>query len=590
MNRIPLAGDVLERAIPYSGTDRVAAALSRDPALRSLPTHELAARLGTSRTLVENAIHGLVAQHTGHRLQVAGRSFDEAISDAGMARRAALSPEPLNEAAGFASAPLVRRGAGQSMVEHHAMLQVPSYARTRTGRRVMARGLDARGYQTPPIPDLSVVLLSDAFPVTRRQWSQGDTPTADEIAILNWQHPLVKNATSTQSLATLKAISAGCRTWDQPATVAGNQLSPRSASERGQWWLELQQIMSAVSSGTVQGTYMTIANPRGSWGLMPPKITADETDLQYWDLSDASHPRMKLVMWMSKSLIKLGSNASIIDATWAKAGAHWQVSIDGGVAKWQTNPDSDFEKAAMQTFAGLGGAISALTSAVAAAVSVYCAACAVAVKIAGNLATQAANGAVTTKALSSYGDQLLTDAAVRAARGDVGALVGLRAFASTLIGLPLSAVAGAQPNGGLVYDYLATLPPGTGSGTTNVAWALQVYAQDHSNKIANAATLATAAQVPLIYAQYAVAAMTDTLARFASNVSTIYIDPNVSYLQRAQMEYVASREVHTLIPRSLANLPLIQGGASPTTTTETVAIAAGAVGLAWAAGLLKGLL
>jgi len=594
-------------AIPYHGADHVAAALSRDPALRSLPSDELARRTGTTRAHAEQAIHGLVVHHTGHRLQVAGRSFDEAISDAGMARRAALSPEPLNEAAGFgfhhagAVRPgAIRSGAGASMIERHAMMSravaMPQYMRSRTGRRVFA-GFDAGGYQTPPIPDLSTILLSDAFPVTRRRWTQGNQPTADEIKILNWQHPLVTNASSPQSMATLKAISAGCRTWDTPTTVGGNSLTPRSSDERGNWWLEMQQILNAVSSGTVQphqsnDVVYDLSNPVGSWGLMPPKITADETDLQYWDLSDASHPRMKMVMWMNKALLKLGSSSSILDGTWAKSGAHWQISVSGNVVKQDLNPDSaDIEKETMQYFAGLGGLISGLTSAIAAAVSVYCPACSVAIKIAGNLATNAANGAVTTKALASYGDQMLTDAAVRAARGDASALVGLRAFAGALIGLPSGASAGAQLSGGLVYDYLSTL--GSAPGSTNVAHALQVYAIDNSNKISNAAKLATAAQVPLLDAQYAVAAMTDTLARFASNVSAVELNPNDTGLQLAQMNYVASRtSLRRLAPQSLDSLPMVgpQTATQPMSTGTTVAVVGGAIGLAWAAGLLKGLI
>lgn len=594
VNRIPLSGDVIERAIPYAGTDRVASALARDPALRSLPSDELARRLGTSRTHVESAIHGLVAQHTGHRLQVAGRSFDEAISDAGSARRAALSPEPLNEAAGFA-APL-RRGAGQSLAEHHALaMRAPTYVRTRTGRRVMS--FDARGYQTPPIPDLSMLLLSDAFPVTKRNWSRGDVPTADEVAILNWQHPLVKNATNPQSVATLKAISAGCYSWDQPANVGGNQLAARTPEQRATFWLEMQQILSALSSNSltyapnpsVTASAIDLGWQPGYWGLLPPKITADETDMYYWYMADPSHPYLKMVMWMTKALLKLGASESILDATWAKGGAHWQIYASGEQVYFQPGEGGDFERDAMKLFAGLGGIINGLTAAVAAAVAVYCPACSVAVKIAGNLASGAAKGAVNVKALASYGDQLLTDAAIKARNGQPSALAGMRAFASALIGLPSSATAGAQPNGGLVSDYLSTL--GTAPG--NVAWALQVYALDHTNKIQNAATLAQAAAVPLLDAQYAVAAMTDTLSRFASNVSTVYIDPWVTGLQRAQQSFVGAHSLHfgkNLIPSSLSNLPLIEGRPPPMSGTQTIAVAAAAVGAAWYAGLLKGLI
>lgn len=595
MNRIPLSGDVIERAIPYAGTDRVASALARDPALRSLPSDELARRLGTTRAHAENAIHGLVTQHTGHRLQVAGRSFDEAISDAGSARRAALSPEPLNEAAGFASP--VRRGAGQSIAEHHAaVMRAPSYMRTRTGRRVMS--FDARGYQTPPIPDLSMLLLSDAFPVTRRKWSRGNVPTDEEVQILNWQHPLVKNAASAQSIATLKAVSAGCYSWDTPATVGGNQLAARSPEQRANFWLEMQQILDGLARNTISYA----PNPAiaiqatelgwqpAYWGLLPPKITADETDMFYWYMADASHPYLKKVMWMTQSLLKLGANESILDATWGKEGGHWMLYASGGKVYLQNGEGGDLEKDFMKLFAGLGGIVGALTSAVAAAVAVYCPACSVAVKIAGNMAQGAAKGAVNVKALASFGDQLLTDAAIKARNGNSGALEGMRAFAAALIGLPQSATQGAQANGGLVSDYLSTL----GTAPKNVAWALQVYAQDHSNKIQNAAMLAQAAGVPLLDAQYAVAAMTDTLSRFASNVSTVYLDPNVTGLQRAQGSYIGSRSVQfgkNLIPESLSDLPLVAGTRSaPMSATETAVVAGAAVGLAWWAGLLKGLI
>lgn len=594
VNRIPLSGDVIERAIPYAGTDRVASALARDPALRALPSDELARRLGTSRAHAESAIHGLVTQHTGHRLQVAGRSFDEAISDAGVARRAALSPEPLNEAAGFSS-PL-RRGAGQSLAEHHALvMRAPQIIRTRTGRRAV--GLDARGYQTPPIPDLAMLLLADAFPVTRRNWSRGDVPTADEVAILNWQHPLVKNATSAQSIATLKAISAGCYSWDTPANVGGNQLAARTPEQRATFWLEMQKILTDLSDNKI----FYAPNPNvaiqatelgwqpGTWGLLPPKITADETIMTYWYLADAWHPYMKKVRWMTQALLKLGANESVIDATWGKQGGYNLLYVGGdGRTYLQPGEGGDLEKDFMKLFAGLGGIIGALTTAVSSALAVYCPACSVAVKIAGNLAQGAAKGAVNVKALASYGDQLLTDAAIKARNGDASALTGMRAFASALIGLPSSATSGAQANGGLVKDYLDTL--GTAAG--NVAWALQVYAMDRSNKIQNAAMLAQAAGVPLLDAQYAVAAMTDTLARFASNVSTVYLNPWVTGLQRAQQSFVGAHEVgRNLIPKSLSDLPLVQGDrAGQMTTGETVAIGAAAVGAAWYFGLLKGLL
>jgi len=576
VNRIPLAGDVVERPIAYAGSDRVCRALAIDPALRSLPSPEVARRLGTTRAHVEHAIHGLVLHYTGHRLQPSGRSFDEAIADAGSARRAALSPEPLNEAAGFATA---RSGAGASAAERFAMRR-PMY--TRTGRRVYS--FDAGGYQTPPIPDLAAILLSDAFPVTRRSWSRGIAPTPEEVAILNWQHPLVTGASSTQSLATLKAISQGCRSWDQPVTVAGNQLSPRSADERGKWWLELQQIMTDVSTRNVQGVVVDFPL-MGQWGLLPPHITDTEVDLQYWDLSDASHPRLKMVMWMTKALMTLGSSASILSGTWGKEGAHLQIYVDGGVTKFQPNEGGDLERDSMKLFAGLGGVISSLTTAIASAVAVYCPACAVAIKIAGSLATNAANGAVTTKALASYGDQMLTDAAIKAAKGQSGSLTALRGFASALIGLPASATQGAQPNGGLVYDYLGML----GSAKGNVAWALQTYAQDHTNRIANAAQLATAAGVPMIDAQYAVAAMTDTLSRFASNVSTVYLDPNMSAADRLLRTNRHLMQSHLVNP-SLSNLPMIPTNPPAMSGAETAAVAAGAIGLAWAAGLLKGLI
>jgi hypothetical protein len=594
VNRIPLSGDVIERAIPYAGPDRVAAAIARDPALRSLPSDELARRLGTSRALVENAIHGLVVQHTGHRLQVSGRSFDEAISDAGMARRAALSPEPLNEAAGF-GAP-VRRGAGQSIAEHHyAAMRAPRYATTRTGRRIMS--FDARGYQTPPIPDLSMLLLSDAFPVTRRKWSRGNVPTADEVAILNWQHPLVKNATSTQSISTLKAISAGCYSWDTPATVGGNQLAARTPEQRATFWLEMQQIMNDLArdqilyapNPSVHISSRELGFQIGVWGLLPPKITADETDIWYWYHADASHPYMKYVPWMTQALLKLGAGESVLDATWAKAGATTTIYVSGGKTYMTPHEGADLEKDFMKLFSGMAGIIGALTTAISTALAVYCPACAVAVKIAGNMAQGAAKGAVNVKALASYGDQLLTDAAIKARNGDSAALEGMRAFAAALIGLPASAVQGAQPNGGLVYDYLNML----GTAPKNVAWALQVYALDHSNTIQNAAQLATKAGVPLLDAQYAVAAMTDTLARFASNVTTTYMDPNETGLQKAQGQYIASRSVRfgkNLIPTSLSDLPLLPGRQSQMTGTETAVVAGAAVGIAWYMGLLKGLI
>jgi hypothetical protein len=591
-----LAGDVVERPIAYAGSDRVCRALATDPALRALPSSEVARRLGTTRAHVESAIHGLVTHYTGHRLQVSGRSFDEAISDAGSARRAALSPEPINEAAGFASA-MVRRGAGQTFTEHHAQLmRAPSYVRTRTGRRVAS--FDARGYQTPPIPDLSMLLLSDAFPVTRRKWSRGNTPTDDEIAILNWQHPLVKNASSAQSMATLKAISAGCYSWDTPVNVGGNQLAARTAEQRANFWLEMQQIMSDLSAGNL----IYAPNPNfvihpsdlgwqpGYWGLMPPKITADETDIWYWYLADASHPYLKQVPWMTQALLKLGANESVLDATWGKGGARQMIYTSGGKTYLQYGEGGDVEKDLMKLFAGLGGIVGALTNAVAGAIAVYCPACSVAVKIAGNLAQGAAKGAVNVKALASYGDQMLTDAAIKARNGDASAQTGMREFAAALIGLPHGATSGAQANGGLVKDYLDTL----GSAPGNIAWALQVYAQDHSNKIQNAATLAQAAGVPLIDAQYAVAAMTDTLARFASNVSTVYLDPNVTGLQRAQQSFIAAHSLQfgkKLIPASLSDLPLVEGNKPGALTTgEKVAVAGAAVGVAWYMGLLKGLL
>ncbi len=596
MNRIPLSGDVIERAIPYAGPDRVMASLARDPALRSLPSDELARRLGASRAACESAIHGLVVQHTGHRLQVSGRSFDEAISDAGMARRAALSPEPLNEAAGFSST-ATRRGAGQSIAEHHYAAMRPRFAMTRTGRRVLS--LDARGYQTPPIPDLSMLLLSDAFPVTRRKWTNGNAPTPDEVVILNWQHPLVRNATSAQSMATLRAISGGCFSWDTPANVGGNGLSARSPEGAANFWLEMQQIMRDLSANNIiyapnPAVPFSIADvglQPGMWGLPPPKITANETDIWYWYLADGAHPYMKRVQWMTQALLKLGPNESVIDATWAKYGASQMFYVSGGKTYMQPHEGWDAEKDFMKLFAGLGGIVGALTTAVSTALAVYCPACSVAVKIAGNLAQGAAKGAVNVKSLASYGDQLLTDAAIKSRNGDSAALAGMRSFAAALIGLPASATAGAQPNGGLVKDYLDTL--GTAPG--NVAWALQAYAQDHSNNIGDAAKLAQVAQVPLLDAQYAVAAMTDTLTRFASNVATINFDPTLTGAQKLQNSYLYMHQHNiggTLYRDALQNMPPLQGprsDAAPMSTT-TVAVAAGAaLGAAWYMGLLKGL-
>lgn len=577
LGRVKLAADVIDRPVPYGGTDAIARALAHDPALRSLPSDVLARRFGASRAQAEQSMRSLARLFVGDVGPVTGRSFDEMIADAGEARRAATSPAPSQEAAGFDAG----ASAAERLYMRSRMMRPPP------GRASFAmRG--AMGYQTPPIPDLATVLLSDAFPVTKRTWTNGDTPSSDEVTILNWQHPLVTQASSAQSVATLKAISGGARSWSQPVTVAGSQLSPRSTSEQGQWWLELQQIMHAVATGTVASDQGTIVDftMRGQWGLLPPEITSDWVKLQYWDLSDASHPRLKGVWWSTKKLLQLGSGESVIDATWAKYGGKYEIKVDGDRVVWHAPEGWDAEKDAMKLFSGLAGTISALTTAISAAVAAYCPACAVAIKVAGQLALNASKGAVTTKALASYGDQMLTDAAVKAMRGDASSLNALRSFAGALIGLPAGSQQGAQPNGGLVWDYLASL--GTAYG--NVPSALYAFALDHTNKISNAADLARAAGVPLLDAQYAVAAMTDTLSRFASNVSQIYLDPNMSAADRLLHSYVASRtSINTKsLLSTLPNIPM--GGNAPAQGIPPIAIGAAAIGAAWYLGLLKGLL
>lgn len=577
-----LAADIIDRPLPYAGREPIARALAADPALRSLPSDVLARRFGVPRMVAETSVRLLARAFVGDPGAIVGRSFDEVISDAGEARREATSPAPMQEAAGY--------NAGATAIERFQSRQ--RMMRPPPGRASFAyRG--AMGYQTPPIPDLATVLLSDAFPVTKRTWTDGDVPTDDEVRILNWQHPLVTQATSAQSLATLKAISGGARSWSQQAIVSGNTLSPRSSQEQAQWWLELQQIMRAVSTNQVvsehDGSAIDLAGYGtffGTWGLMPPKITSDQVQIQYWDLSDASHPRMKLVMWMTKKLLTLGSGESVIDATWARYGAHWEIYVDGDRVKMRTPEGPDAEKDFMKLFAGLGGTISALTTAISAAVAAYCPACSVAIKVAGNLAAKTANNAVTTKALASYGDQMLTDASVKAMRGDASSINALRSFSASLIGLAAGAQAGAQPNGGLVWDYLATL--GTAYG--NVPSALYAFAIDHTNTIQNAAGLAKVAQVPLEDAQYAVAAMTDTLTRFASNVSTIYLSPEETFLQRALHEHAASRDsLQTKnILQKLPNVPM--GKNTPPSGAAPVVAGAAILGALWYAGLLKGLI
>lgn len=592
-----LAADIVDRSLPYEGTDRVAQAIARDPALRALPSDVLAHRLGVTRGHVEHAIANMVRQYAGAFVQVAGRSFDEAIADAGAARRPALSPEPLNEAAGF------RGGAG--ILTRRAMLHGAPPGQSLAWRRRVA---GAMGYQSPPVPDLAAILLSDAFPPTRRFWSNGLQPTADERIVLNWQHPLVTNATSPQSIATLKALSGGCLGWDGDARVAGQTLHGRSQSDQAHWWNGLQTLCAKAfnpvaasgsdylyGSGEKGGTGFHDDYIGGSpWGLPPPTITKDQTTLAYWDCSDDKWPRAKVVYWMNHALQQLSPGEAVIDATWAKQGAHMQCDLDGdsGNVTWSSPEGWDFERESMKLFAGLQGTISGLTTAIATAVSVYCAACGVAIKIAGNLAANAAAGAVNVKALSSFGDQMLMNATKNAFAGDPSALNSLRAFAGALIGLSPQAAPGAQPAGGLVYDYLSTL--GTASG--NVPAALQAFAQDHTNKISNAATLSQVSGVPLVDAQYAVAAMTDTLSRFASNVSNVYMPPDWTPAQKMQYRMQQSflwQHAHP-VPLSLNQLPMIPPRtATPPASSSSggaIVVGAAAVGVAWYLGLLKGLI
>lgn len=597
-----LAADVIDRSVPHLGSGRVAQALAADPALRSLPSDVLARRLGVSRLDAERGIGSMVHAYAGAFVAPSGRSFDETIAAAGRARRGASSPEALNEAAGF------RGGAGATAIERpRGMLarNVPP-GQSLAWRRAM---MGAGGYQTPPIPDLACILLSDAFPCTRRNWSKGDAPTSDEVVILNWQHPLVTNGSvgSVQSRATLKAISAGARSWDQDVNVAGNSLTQRNTDERVKWWGKLQTLMTAGQPGVLTSAHTgrVIGWPVGwdspptpltpvPWGLPPPLITSEHVYIYYWDLSDASTPRMKCVYWVNKALSTLSSGQSVIDATLGKVGGAWEIWVDdNGVVKWQEPEGYDWERAAMQLFAGLQNTIQGLTTAISAAVAVYCPACSVAIKIAGNLAANAAKNAVTTKALASYGDQMLADASRKAKLGDASALNALRAFAGALIGLPATAAPGAQPNGGLTFDYLA----GLGTAWGNVPAALQAFAQDHSNTITSSADIARIAVVPLEDAQYAVAAMTDTLSRFASNVSAIYIPPDWTPMQKIMYEaenaYIASRFKGRLVPQQLQNLPNVspsgQAAAGAGAATPIV-VGAAAIGAAWYLGLLKGLL
>lgn len=560
---VKLAADVHERALPYAGGDRVEAALSRDPALRSLPSDELARRFGVTRRAAEGAIEHMVRHHAGVFVQVSGRSFDEAIADVGHSRRPALSPEPINEAAGA-----MRRFRGPP------------------GRMSRRMGYDARGYQTPPIPDLASILLSDAFPCTRRHWSQSSQPSLDEMVILNWQHPLAVNASSVQSLATIKALSLGCRSWDTAVTVGGNSITPRNDQERANYWSELQQILNARSTGNVinrQG--LPVDWGPGLLGLAAPILGDVYTEIEWLDLSDPNHPRIKHTIWSNGMLQKLGSSQSVLAATWAGHGAVWQMRVDGADVIID-EPGYDAEMDFMKAFAGLGGIINSLVTAVSSAVAVYCPACSVAIKMAGNIAVTAANNAVTTKALANFGDAMLKDAQTGAMGGDPSRANGLKAFAGALIGLPHTSQPTFAAVGGIVADYLASLNHASG----NVPAALFYYATDHSNQIGSSADLAKLAKIPYLDCVYAVAAMTDTLARFSTNVGTAY--ENGSLMWKIQHGNIA---IHNSlpVPKSLGNLPMIPGTYPPPPSQSSgaapVAIAAG-VGLAWYFGLLKGIL
>jgi hypothetical protein len=624
----PLSADVFERAIPYGGSDRVAQAIARDPALRSLPSDVIARRFGCSRRDAERAIGKMVHDYAGAFVQVAGRSFDEAIADVGHGRRPSLTPEPSREqAAGYIPVSMTR-----GRVDDRA------YRPGRPKSRALSRrAFGAQGFEVPPIPDLSTIVLSDIYPCTRRTWSTNAQPLPEEINVLNWTHPLITGATSPVSMGTIDQIAQGCMAWNQSTTLpSGKTLGGRSPQSQAQWWGELQQLAATLgwlpppvvvgpNKTNVQLPLINWTGPGSGpsfvqyiaqqWKWHTPAPTGFQSGDQgsvviyYWDCSDSNHPRMKVCMWDLNLLSTVGSagGASLLESVGNNAAWQWEVdgaSVDGngnytpGQVR-QGPPGWDAEQGLLVMFAGLVSAFNALATAIGTVASIYCPTCGVAIAIAAKLADAAMAQHLSQGALVAYGDKMLADAASRVNDPSVGA--GLRGFAAALIGLSPSAPVGTAPSGGMTYDYLSTL--GTAAG--NVPRALLYYANDTRGDIASSADLAIASQLPLLDAQYAVAAMTDTLARFASNFSTAfnYIPPQAvagsiaarmeaSY-EHTQQSLAGMNEARIAALRALGPQPPLGPNfnlAAASDMTTPLVLGGAALAAAWAAGLLKGIL